>query len=276
MAWKEVFTFRRVCASFVAANGVVLFSNYRKLQLGRPEYKDGPPPEEKHRIAIFDSIAPTYDLKYNDVHKKLGITATKTSMLKCAKGDVLEVAAGTLESLKLYGAIESLTAVDKSVMMCLEMKRKVEDAKPDFPVTIICGDASDLPFENESFHTLVTSHALCSVEHPERSLDEIARVMKPSGRYFALERGKVYYRYLRSVLEWLKVYPNPGVPWKYGHFENRDPIELKVTDSEIFGYGMNYAIVARRQHSDKITEFANDPTPREGAKIVYQYFPHTL
>ncbi|GBE59855.1 methyltransferase domain-containing protein [Babesia ovata] len=204
-------------------------------------------------------------------------------MLKCAKGHVLEVAAGTLESLKLYGGIESLTAVDKSVMMCFEMKRKVEDVKPDFPVTIICGDASDLPFENESFHTVVTSHALCSVEHPERSLDEIARVMKPSGRYFALERGRVYYRYLRSLLEWLKVYPNPAVPWKYGHFENRDPIslikgcsELTVTDSEVFGYGINYAIVARRANSDKITEFANDPTPKEGAKIIYQYIPHTL
>lgn len=46
-------------------------------------------------------------------------------MLKHAKGHVLEVAAGTLENHRLYGAISSLTAVDRSLAMCLEMQRKI-------------------------------------------------------------------------------------------------------------------------------------------------------
>ncbi|GIX65064.1 methyltransferase, putative [Babesia caballi] len=212
--------------------------------------------------------------------QKLGITAAQANMLKCAKGHVLDVAAGTLESYKLYGSISSLTAVDKSVVMCLEMKRKIEAAKPDFPVTIVCADACDLPFDNESFNTVVTSHALCSVEQPDSCLKEIARVMKPTARYFAIERGQVYYTYLRRALNWLKVYPNPAVPWKYGHFEDRDPLALvrsctalALADFEVFGYGMNYSIVARRPHTDKVSELASDPTPRPGAKIIYQYTP---
>lgn len=77
---------RQVCATFVAANGIVMYSNYRKLRKHRPEYKNAPPPDgwhvfplpytnaEKHRIAIFDNIAPTYDMLYTAMHSvRLGI-----------------------------------------------------------------------------------------------------------------------------------------------------------------------------------------------------------
>ncbi|KAK1936517.1 hypothetical protein X943_003977 [Babesia divergens] len=280
MSLREIFTFRTVCATFVAANGIVMYSNYRKLRKHRPEYKNAPPPDEKHRIAIFDNIAPTYDMLYTAMHSKLGLTAAKARMLKHAKGHVLEVAAGTLENHRLYGAISSLTAVDRSLAMCLEMRRKIERDMPPFPVTIICGDAASLPFEDESFNTVVSTHALCSVENPEACLAEIARVLKPSARYFALERGRVYYRPLRALLELMKVYPNPAIPWTYGHFEHRDPVALvkgcealKITDFAVFGYGMNYSIVARRSDCDKVSDFANTPIPKDGARVVYQYVP---
>ncbi|ORM41324.1 Ubiquinone/menaquinone biosynthesis C-methyltransferase UbiE [Babesia sp. Xinjiang] len=280
MSLKEVFTFRRVCASVIAVNGIYMYAQYRRLVLWRPEYKDAGRPEEKHRIAIFDNIAPTYDLTHNITHAKLGITAAKANMLERAKGHVLDVAAGTLENYRLYRGISSLTAVDKSVMMCLEMKRKIEAAKPDYPVTIVCADASNLPFNDESFNTVVTTHGLCSVENPEACLHEIARVMRPRARYFALERGRVYYSSLRRLLEWLKLYPNPAIPWKYGYFEDRDPLalltgcsSLVVTDFAVFGYGMNYSIVARRAYSEKVSEFTNEPRLHIDAKIIYQYTP---
>ncbi|GFE55517.1 methyltransferase domain-containing protein [Babesia ovis] len=280
MAISEVFTFRRVCASFVAANGLFMYIQYRKLVLCRPEYRDDGPPAENHRIAIFDNIAPTYDLTYNGLHTKLGITAAKAKMLERAKGHVLDLAAGTLENHKLYKDIDSLTAVDRSIVMCLEMKRKIESAKPGYPVTVICGDASNLPFDDESFSTVVTTHGLCSVENPEKCLDEIARVMKQSGRYFALERGQVYYKPLRTLLHWLKLYPNPAMAWKYGYYENRDPLGLvqgcaglELLDSAVFGYGMNYSIMARRKRAEKVSEFTNDPRIRRDAKVIYRYVP---
>lgn len=264
----------------MAANGIIMYSNINKLKRSRPEFKDVAPPEERHRIAIFDNVAPTYDLTYNAIHSKLGITAAKENMLKRAKGHVLEVAAGTLENYKLYGDIDSLTAVDRSLGMCLEMKRKVDSVKPKFPVTIICGDASALPFEDESFNTVVSTHGMCSVEKPHDYLLEIARVMRPSARFFALERGVVYYRPLRRILEWMKIYPNPNIPWKHGYFENRDPLELlrncknlKVTDFAVFGYGMNYTIVSRRVDCDKMSELSDEPRIRNTARIVHKYDP---
>lgn len=280
MALKGVFNFRTLTTTFLVANGWVMYQNYNRLRKSRPEYKDVAPPEEKHRIAIFDNIASTYDTIYSIVHTKLGITGAKASMLRRSKGHVLEVAAGTLENYKLYGDIDSLTAVDSSLPMCLEMKRKIEAAKPDFPVTIIYGDACNLPFGDESFGTVVSTHTLCSVENPEACLNEIARVLKPSGRYFALERGKVYYEPLRRILEWLKIYPNPAVPWKYGHFENRDPLaimgsckNLKITDFAVFGYGMNYSIVARRADCEKVSEMNDKPLHKPDIKVIHEYTP---
>ncbi|EDO05837.2 Methyltransferase domain family protein [Babesia bovis T2Bo] len=280
MSVRDIFTFGRVCTSLAALNGAFIYVQYRKLVVCRPEYKQEGLPEEKHRIAIFDNIAPTYDLTYGNTHRKLGITAAKANILKRAKGHVLDLAAGTLENYKLYSNITSLTALDKSVMMCLEMKRKIESEKPDFPVTIVCADASAIPFENESFSTVVTTHGLCSVEHPGKCLDEVARVLKPSGRYIGIERGRVYYRPLRALLNWLKLYPNPGMPWKYGYFEDRDPIGLvqnckglTMLDSAVFGYGMNYSILARRFDSDKKSEFSNEPRIRPEARVIYSYVP---
>jgi SAM-dependent methyltransferase len=44
-----------------------------------------------------------------------------------------------------------------------------------------------LPFEDASFDTVTGGFIMCSIPDPERALAEIARVLKPGGRYIFLE-----------------------------------------------------------------------------------------
>jgi ubiquinone/menaquinone biosynthesis C-methylase UbiE len=44
-----------------------------------------------------------------------------------------------------------------------------------------------LPFEDGSFDTVVATFVMCTIPHPERALAEIARVLRPGGRYLFLE-----------------------------------------------------------------------------------------
>jgi len=55
------------------------------------------------------------------------------------------------------------------------------------PFRFVLGDAEKLPFPDESFEAVVGTHVMCSVPQPERALREIARVLKPGGRYLFWE-----------------------------------------------------------------------------------------
>jgi SAM-dependent methyltransferase len=50
--------------------------------------------------------------------------------------------------------------------------------------------AEDLPFQSQSFDTVVATLVLCSVSDPARSLKEIARVLKRGGRFLFLEHTR--------------------------------------------------------------------------------------
>ncbi|EKX72829.1 methyltransferase domain containing protein [Theileria equi strain WA] len=274
----NILTFSNVINGLVIVNGALLYTIYTNYKAKRPEYKLVEPPTETHRINIYNSIASTYDSTFEPIFEKNKVNKTKKVIVANATGHVLEVAAGTLGNLKYYGDIDSLTAIDKSVRMCVEMKKKVEKEKPKFPVTIICGDASKVPFNDSGFNTIVSTYALCSVEDPVACVKEIARVMKPGGSYFALERGKIHYWPIRKLMSALRLYPNPSVPWKNGYYEDRDPLQiiqdggLKVAKFVVFGFGVNYSIFSKRDNV-KVVHFADGPEIDQDTKVFYRYTP---
>ena len=52
---------------------------------------------------------------------------------------------------------------------------------------ILRAPAEDLPFEDDSFDTVVSTLVLCGVDDQVRSLREIKRVLRPGGRLLFLE-----------------------------------------------------------------------------------------
>lgn len=117
-----------------------------------------------------------------------------------ARGDVLEVAVGTGRNLEHYPEDVRVTGVDLSPEMLARARRRAEQVRPGADLRE--GDAQALPFEHESFDTIVCTYSLCSIPDDRRAVAEMARVLRPGGSLILVEhvaspRGAV------RAIQWL-------------------------------------------------------------------------
>ncbi|MBW4094167.1 MAG: demethylmenaquinone methyltransferase [Acidobacteria bacterium] len=134
---------------------------------------------------MFDDVAPKYDL-VNDL-LAMGQTYRWRRLAVEAVGAqqgqrVLDVAAGTGTSSEPYAdAGISVVALDFSRGMLKVGKRR----RPD--IDFIAGDATNLPFADNSFDATTISFGLRNVTDPHKALEEMLRVTKPGGRLVVME-----------------------------------------------------------------------------------------
>jgi len=107
-----------------------------------------------------------------------------------ASGDILELGCGGGTNLQFYdwSQVRSLSGVDPSP----ELLGRAQDAllRSGRSANFANGIAEALPFENNSFDSVVTTFTLCSVQDPTAALSEVRRVLRPGGRLIFLEHGK--------------------------------------------------------------------------------------
>jgi ubiquinone/menaquinone biosynthesis C-methylase UbiE len=104
-------------------------------------------------------------------------------MLDLSAGDtVLDVACGpgnfTRKFARAVGDSGLVVGIDASREMLARAVREASAAN----VAYVRGDASALPFRDESFDAVSCFAALYLIEEPFRALDEIVRVLAPGGR----------------------------------------------------------------------------------------------
>lgn len=105
---------------------------------------------------------------------------------------VLDVATGTgmvAEALvRRYGC--TVVGLDQSEEMLAEAQRRLERA-PELRarVTLVRGEAEELPFADGEFDALTFTYLLRYVDDPARTMRSLARVVKPGGRIASLEFG---------------------------------------------------------------------------------------
>jgi ubiquinone/menaquinone biosynthesis C-methylase UbiE len=129
-------------------------------------------------------FAAVYDRLSARTEEKLG-AELKRKLLANARGRVLEIGIGTGLSLSHYPKIGELVGVDPSEPMLRRARRRAADLGRD--VTLVEGPAEALPFDDESFDTVVSLAVLCTVDDPSRVLQEIRRVLRPGGSFVFLE-----------------------------------------------------------------------------------------
>jgi len=106
-----------------------------------------------------------------------------------ASGRVLEIGLGTGLNLPYYPpAVDSVDGVDPNPGMERIARRALGEAS--FPVELHLAGAERLPFADSSFDTAVSTWTLCSVADVPAALAEIARVLRPGGRFLFLEHGR--------------------------------------------------------------------------------------
>src|SRR5207248_331911 len=134
------------------------------------------------RQTIF---AATYD-RMSRKSEEAGLRTLRHSLLAGATGRVLEIGAGTGANLPLYNpSIESLVVTEPQAPMLRRLQRTAREHAP--LAQVLRAPAEDLPFEDDSFDTVVSTLVLCGVDDQPRALREIRRVLRPGGRLLFIE-----------------------------------------------------------------------------------------
>jgi SAM-dependent methyltransferase len=112
--------------------------------------------------------------------------------------NVLEVGGGQGElAERMQSELRAaVTFVDQSKRMVeLARARGIADAR--------VGDVQELPFEDESFDTVVAAWMLYHVKDTDRGLAEIARVLEPGGTFVAVTNSVKHLEELRTIFDTL-------------------------------------------------------------------------
>ena len=106
-----------------------------------------------------------------------------------ASGRVLEIGIGSGLNLPFYSSrVERLFGLEPSTQMRRMASRRIEDAP--FPVDFLGLSGEDIPAENETFDTVLSTWTLCTIPDVGRALKEMRRVLKPHGRFIFVEHGR--------------------------------------------------------------------------------------
>jgi SAM-dependent methyltransferase len=121
--------------------------------------------------------------------ERAGQADIRAELLRDARGMTLEIGAGNGFNLPHYTpSVTELVVSEPSPHMRDQLEARLEADPPRAGSwEVIDADGETLPFEDESFDTVVGGFILCSIPDPAAALAEIARVLRPGGRYLFLE-----------------------------------------------------------------------------------------
>jgi len=123
--------------------------------------------------------APVYDLVFGAVFDR-GRQAAIAAAERIG-GRILEVGVGTGISLPHYRRDTRITGVDISVPMLRKAQERVAAHRLGNVEALAVMDAARLGLADASFDVVVAQYVITAVPHPEATLDEFARVLKPGG-----------------------------------------------------------------------------------------------
>lgn len=112
----------------------------------------------------------------------------RKEVLKDVSGEVLEIGFGTGLNLSCYpSSINEITVIDTNAGMNSLAQKRVD--KSNIKVHLELLNAETLPFESNSFDTIVSTFTLCSIENVDAAIQELHRVLKSDGKLIFLEHG---------------------------------------------------------------------------------------
>lgn len=175
---------------------------------------DSSKPKEEHVHDVFQQIAPNYDRMNNIISFNRHKAWRKFAMRKMAvaPGDsAIDLCCGTCDwTLSLAEASKNgpITGLDFSQAMLDVGRRKIAVDPYGDQITLIQGNAMELPFADNSFDYATIGFGLRNVPDLVQVLKEMRRVVKPGGMVVCLEVSKptaqpfkgLYYFYFDRIL----------------------------------------------------------------------------
>jgi demethylmenaquinone methyltransferase / 2-methoxy-6-polyprenyl-1,4-benzoquinol methylase len=172
--------------------------------------------KEQFVHSVFESIAPKYDLMNDILSFRRHKAWRKFTMAKMAMqpgATAIDLCCGTCDwtismAERSGGAIAGL---DFSQNMLDVGRDKVARKGLERQITLVQGNAMELPFEDNQFDYATIGFGLRNVPDLRRVLSEMRRVVKPGGMVVCLELSKptwqpfksIYYFYFQQILPFL-------------------------------------------------------------------------
>jgi SAM-dependent methyltransferase len=124
-----------------------------------------------------------------EIAERAGQRELRAGLVGEARGRTLELGAGSGLNVPHYTAgVTELVVSEPSAHMHRHLRTLLADSPP--PVgswELTTASAVELPFDDRSFDTVVATYVHCTIPDPPAALREIARVLRPGGRYLFLE-----------------------------------------------------------------------------------------
>jgi len=159
-------------------------------------------PETTRRRIPYDHLADQYDAMFTRPRDQAENREVARRIRKLgASGTVLDLGCGTGFFLELIAKDPSeYVGIDISAAMLAKARLKYPEHAFDI------GDMSQLSYEADSFDFVVALWSFSYTTNPERAANEVRRVLKPGGKFFAI----VY-------ADWGPVSPLPYEDWPSYH-----------------------------------------------------------
>ena len=114
----------------------------------------------------------------------------REKVIPYASGRVLEIGIGSGLNFNYYNKsnISEVFAVEPDSVLLKKAKKNAEFN--DIKLNIYQIKAEELPFDDRSFDTVISTYTMCSIPGLGKAMSEINRVMKPDAKFLFSEHGK--------------------------------------------------------------------------------------
>lgn len=141
------------------------------------------------RSALNERVFAAFYPRLVALAENAGQRETRRELIAHADGRTLELGAGSGLNVAHYtAAVSELVLTEPSPAMLGRLRAALAAADPPVAsVEVLPAPAQDLPFADASFDSVVCTYVLCTVPDPAAALREVARLLRPGGRFLFLE-----------------------------------------------------------------------------------------
>ncbi len=148
---------------------------------------------KKEQVAkMFDTISKNYDGLNRVISLGIDVKWRKKVVQIIGKNhpkQILDIATGTGDLALMMAKLNpnKIVGLDISNGMLAVGKDKIAKANLSEKIEMIVGDSEDMPFEDHTFDAITVSFGVRNFANLEKGIQEIARVLKPTGVLVILE-----------------------------------------------------------------------------------------
>lgn len=143
---------------------------------------------------------------------------SKRELFKGHPQTVVEIGSGAGANMRYLEKGTKLIAIEPNIHMHANLKKSAEKYGIQLEIKALMGEFIDLPDNSCDF--VVVTLVLCSVEHPVKCVNQIKRILKPSGVFVFIEHVKAKEK---SILAFIQNLVHKPWHWFFeGCHTNRD------------------------------------------------------